>query len=221
MRQGFDEVEEAGLAAAFLRGLDDQPGGGVPGRDGVGGGDPEHDRGGGVVGGEDDVGADRGFDLVQQLGPVDQIDDVVGVGWSCGAPSGSGCGVEDAAGEAGADGGVGLAGGEGAGGDVVGDGSRSWSRTVCSSTRPPPTSWPRATAAENRVWLRVPGWAIADAGGLAGQRGRGVAGRQRNRRPGRWRPAVRVAGRAAGGGGMRWGLLSRWASQAGSSAQGS
>ena len=161
--QGFDEVEQAGLAASFLRGLDDQPGRGVPGRNGVGGGDPQHDRGRGVVVGQDDVGADRGFDLVQQLGAVDQLDDDGRRrGWSCDAPVGGpvrGSAMPRVRPE------VMVASASAAvkapARDVVGaGGSRRWSRTVCSSTRPPATSWPRATAAENRVWFRVPGGAV-------------------------------------------------------------
>ena len=200
MRQGFDEVEQPGLAAALLRGLDDQPGGGVPGRHGVGGGDPQHDRGGGVVVGEDDVGADRGFDLVQQLGAVDQVGDGRRRGWSCDAPSGSGAGFEDAAGEAGADGGVGLAGGEGAGLDVVGDGSAELVADGVGVDQAAADELPESDGGGEQGLVAGPGGCHPDPGGLAGQRGRRVAGRQRNPRPAGGCLRSRVAGWVPAGG---------------------
>ena len=78
----LDQVEQPGLAAALLGGLDHQPGRGVPGRHGVGGGDPQHDRGGGGVGRQHDVPAEGGGDLVQQLGAVVELSRFGALAWA-------------------------------------------------------------------------------------------------------------------------------------------
>ena len=178
MAQGFDEVEQTGLAAAFLRGLDDQAGRGVPGRNGVGGGDPQHDRGRGVVVGQDDVGADRGFDLVQQLGAVDQIHDVVTVCRDAGHGALLPAGVRGSASPrvrpevmvASASVAV-----KAPAPTWSVQAERRWSRTVCSSIRPPADELAESDGGGEQGVVPGAGGCDADAGGLTGKRGGRVA----------------------------------------------
>ena len=165
----------------------------------MGGGDPQHDSDGGVVGGQDDVGADGGFDLVQQLGTVDQLDDLAGLFASCVVMRLSS--VLRVRGwvlprvEAGADGGVGFGGGEAVDADVVdAGGEQQVADGGLVDQAGADELAERHRCAEQGV-VAAAGSGGLDVGDLAGQGGRDVAGRPPEAD---WCRAVAVVAAASG-----------------------